>query len=609
MPGACQGAGGDRAASLALLFDELITSRAWKSLSLPYTGAMNAPGNNDPSNSQPAAGEHAPTEPPQPTSAGDPGPAPAPAPMSQPPHAASWQAGQQGMPPESMQGMPPQGMPPQGMPPQGMPPQGMPPQGMPPQGMPPQGMPPQGMPPQGMPPQGMPPQGMPPQGMPPQGPPPYAQAPYGQPRPRKGGRIVIILVVIALILGSLGLWWMIKRGGSQGASSPETGLELVNERINSADYSGLVELISPEERQYYSSLFMQAAIMAEKDKADGDKPGGDLGTAEENMAEFGEIFSAHVSFTSDLQHLKTYELNDQMRALAATGTIKMDIDDTDAFTDDVIDFLIEHESDLGQSDGTVSQYLEPLRSEMKASLRESEGDREVTFTAEEPLVLSFVEESGGWYITTGESVAFSSDYDSLVTAVESGRKLEIPKLEKGFPNPTEASAQMLENLANSTADDLLAYLPKVERRFLSTLLYLDGEGEADDTTLEGAVDFSGIETTTVEVSDHFAITPITAFSMSLPAYVSGENMKISLSDGKLLISQCAEPIDTFGLLGEPNYLLALGTIKDEEGWHVSIGGTVVHMTSALGQLGPQMIGLYSIIQQIDTCTGGSLNDF
>lgn len=564
---------------------------------------MNAPGNEEQvnngisDNSVPSGGAPSPNCPSPPQGGPHPG-APYPpqqqSPGHTPPQGAPYPGGYPagGVTPQGQQGMPGQAFP--GMGPQGA--EGMPPRG--PYGMPPQG--PGGVPPQG------------PGGMPPQGPPPYGQPPYGPgpgpvPSKRKGGRIAIIIVVIALILGSLGLWWLTKNkaGFAAGAKSPEAGLELFEQRINEADYAGLVDLISPEERQYYSSLFMQAALMQEQGEE------GDPERTEEALGGFSEIFNDHVSMEANFDLLDTYTLNEEMTAVAATGSYKFVIDDPEQFIDDLFDFLIEQEK-AHENNPMNIQYMEMARTEAKDSIAESDNGGQLeplVFTEEDPLVMSFVKERGGWYFTTGESFLLTGFYDDMKAAVDAGRSLDIPKLDKGFSNPTEASAQMLENLANATPNELLAYLPKVERRFLATALFLDETGEVENTTLGATIDISGIETTTVEVSDHFAITPITAFSLSMPAFAAGENTKISLSDGKLLISRCAEPIDTLGLLGEPNNLLALGTIKDDEGWHVSIGGTVIHVAGAVSQLGPGILSLSSVFNQIDACMGDGAEAF
>lgn len=440
---------------------------------------------------------------------------------------------------------------------------------------------------------------------------PGGYPPVVQQRPgrRRSTAVIAILLVIVLILVGLGVWWWVGRSdaveSADGAESPTEAADLFVERFNGDDFTDIYQSISPAEQQYASA--MTALLMRYSWNATGVEL--DEEEAQEEVLEALSRYSEVVDFDIAFNQYDEVELTDTMSAVVVTdGTISFAITDIDEFaeiTGDVIEEVYTEEQireNFGYS--SIDELKRILASELRSS---DETELEAEFTDSAPMILVMVEEEKGWYIspiTSGVAymnVDFFTDDSVRNTFVQRNGDFTLSAPERA-ETPEAAAENFIDALANEPISELLGYLPLAEQRGLGLLLYLLDEPGVEQFSIGDLILLSNLRTTTIEVSDHSALTLLESLRLDVNPAFSGQAMQIVLEDGQMTIGTCA-PVDISLLMDEDAPLLAFAVVEDESGWNVSLIGTALNAVIAATTAEENLEEYSDLADELSRCLG------
>lgn len=440
---------------------------------------------------------------------------------------------------------------------------------------------------------------------------PGGYPPVMQPRRGRGRSIAIIavLLVIVLVLIGLGVWWWLGRSdaadSADGADSATAGAELFVERFNGEDFSEIYESVSPAEQQYASA--MTTLLM----RHSWESGGVDL-DEEEAREEFFDALGRYSEVADyELRFDATDEvvLTDTMTAVVVTeGTSSLEITDIDGFADITGDLLenmyTEEQIRRNFAVSSVQELKTMIADELRAS---DQTEFSTDFTQENPMILVMVEEELGWYVSPVSSAAaymnldYFTDERARDLVIQRNGEFTLATPEKA-DSPEAAAENFVDALANEPITDALGYLPLTEQRGLGLLLYLADMPEVQDISFGELLTLSNFTTTTIEVSDHSALTVFEAFQINVNPALAGQAMEILLEDGQMTIGTCA-PVDVSILLDEDAPVLAFSVVDDESGWNVSLVGTALNAAAAGTTAEENMDEFAEVGDELSRCLG------
>lgn len=441
----------------------------------------------------------------------------------------------------------------------------------------------------------------PPPSQPPAGPPGSPGAPY-QPQPkRKRGKLMAIIVVIALVVigvGAAGLFFTRdSRSFAAGGETPTDAFQDLIGALNESDFERAYELIDPDERMYVEQLLSRMSAFSDQGSAAKENPR----DGEAMMEQLAALLSEHTSVQIEFRVSESAQISDDIALVSAYTVRQVTNRDTAGLADSIVDLLTGEGSD-GPSGMTSQMALDGVR-------------ESVTGWPSDPLdpprgvdgsglsFHAFAQRDGSWYYLPLESLSIKG---TLTSNVESSEDLEGWSSHLAghelmdYRSPAEpedlgaATVQFVENLGQPIGENFHV-LPMVERRTLAIYAYI--RSMADDpeivsctlsdgcgwwnqvsSVLDNMLGYpdppfdpaSGVTTTQVDVNDEFRLLTIdTMYNMGF----------FTVDGGQAGFPGCMFSVDR--LISEPIYGNAVAAIKDDEGWHLSLGASVVHLLDTM----------------------------
>lgn len=423
--------------------------------------------------------------------------------------------------------------------------------------------------------------------------------------------IISILVVLVLVLVGLGIWWWTSKSSSPesvpGEDSPDAAMTTFVERVNSDDLLAMHESVSPAEKQYTSAIL---SLMVQYTIGSTGTSMGDSQEALDIIDEYSDELNESMSLSMEVGESTSTEMAEEITVITVTdGYFAVTIDDPELFAQ-TIDSIAQDISDKEQYESLVKRVTENTEYETfeEAVLGAAEEINESgTFEfSDEPVPFAFVSEENGWYVSPMSSAVANAgkNYfldESYRAAIEQqGGKFEMPEM-KSFDSPEEAGRAFLEEGVTGNVKDLPGYLPLAEARAAALGWYLSGPTRLGfPQQFSDVFRISDVSLTGVEVSDRSTILVMDSFIIRLHPALAGPGAEYRMEDGQIMLPQCP-PVDASILTDEEGALLALAAIKDDAGWHVSIGGTFLNAAGVLGANSELQEDADEVIQELTMC--------
>lgn len=432
------------------------------------------------------------------------------------------------------------------------------------------------------------------------------------PKKRRSTAIIAILLVLVLVLVGLGIWWWMGRSSqaeaADGAANPTEAATTLVERVNSGEFTTIYESMSPSEKQYSSALL--SILMSYSWEAMSEGTDTDTEDAQEALTEALDRYSEVIDYNMEIGSMEEVSLTTGMTGVAITdGSITVEITDVHEFSVITADVVQEMYSEdqlaamFGVTDG------DELVAQIEQAITEADGagPHSVDFTELEPLILVMVEEEKGWYVSPISSAVayvrpdYFTDSDARQSFIQRNGEFTMTTPTPSS-SPEEAAERFTKALSDESITDALGYLPLAEQRGLGLGIYLAEAPQIQEITFGDLVRLSNIVTTTVEISDHSALTIFDEVLIDFNPALTGSALQIELANEQLTVGTC-EPIDASLLLDPDSPVLAFATVHDESGWNVSLFGTLLNAAGAVSTDTTNMAEYENLMNQLNTCLG------
>lgn len=441
---------------------------------------------------------------------------------------------------------------------------------------------------------------------------PPGQPPQGgyPPKRSRSTAIIAVLVVLILVLVGLGIWWWVGRSSeaeaADGADSATDATTTLVERVNSGDLTTVYDSISPSEKQYASA--MTSILMRYSWEAISTDEPIDNEDAQEDITEALGRYSEVVDFSLEIDQSEEVEIAQGMTAVTVTdGTLSLEITDEDEFAEITGDLISQMYSDEQIQQNFGVEDADQLTAMIKVGLQQEGLDNySADFSEAGPLILVMVEEEKGWYVSPVSSFIaylnrdYFTDSDYRESFIQRNGEFTMATPEPSS-SPEEATERFVDSLSDGSITDSLGYLPLAEQRLLGLAIYLSEVPEIQEVSFGELVALSNLTTTSIEVSDHSALTIINSLFLSLNPAVSGTSMQIQIENEQLTVGTC-EPVDISLLYDEDHPALAFALVEDGSGWNVSLVGTFFNFVGAVSSNAENVYKYQLLLDEVAECT-------
>lgn len=433
--------------------------------------------------------------------------------------------------------------------------------------------------------------------------PPYPPQPPYPPKPaRRRGRIIAIIAVLALVVVGVGARMLFSRDTRsfpEGAESPEDAFIEIVGAVNASDYGRVLELIDPDERMYFEQLLSRMTAFGDSEPNVGKDPR----DGEVMLNQVAEQLSEHTRVNIEFLITESAEISDDIALVSAYMEGTMTNRDTVGLAESVIELLT-----LLDGDGRQPVLAQLALDGVRQNITEwPTGPVEPSDGLVSPYMSfhAFAKRDGSWYYLPLESLPLEGTLTGLVDKDEDlegwsgklqGHELMDIHAPAKLDDLAGATTDFLQNIGQPIGDQVNA-LPLVERRTIAIYDYVHSMGEdpqiVDYTLSDGGYfwnpqgdllddligypdteieSVSGVSATRVDVNGNYAL--VTIDSMVNP-YEDG----FAIKDGQLGFPGCM--VSSESVMDEPFYAAAMAAVKDDEGWHLSIGASLVHLLNVL----------------------------